>query len=88
MDLTLSSSFSEMELPQQYYCYILYSSSFDKYYIGYSQDPQKRLSERHNKGLVASTRNYRPYNLIRMKGFETELEAKKEELTHIAAIQI
>ncbi|MDP2175707.1 MAG: GIY-YIG nuclease family protein [Bacteroidota bacterium] len=62
-----------------FYVYILYSSKIDRYYIGYSENPEKRLKERHNAGLVKSTKNGVPYILLKMKGFETELEAIREE---------
>jgi hypothetical protein len=32
-----------------FYTYILYSHSIDKYYVGYTEDPDWRL-ERHNSG--------------------------------------
>ena len=62
-----------------FYTYILYSSKCDRYYIGYSSNPQQRLEERHNKGFVTATRNCRPYELKKVKGFEKEEEARKEE---------
>jgi len=35
-----------------YYIYFLYSESADKYYVGHSQDPFKRLEQlRHAKGI-------------------------------------
>ena len=63
-----------------FYVYILHSQKCDRYYIGYSENPQKRLSERHNKGLVKATRNCYPYEKKALKGFELETEARKEEL--------
>ena len=62
-----------------YYVYILYSEKCDRYYIGYSEDPERRLEERHNRGLVKATRNCYPYKIIGKKGFITELEARQEE---------
>src|SRR4030067_2510511 len=43
-----------------YYVYILYSQTKDRYYIGYSHDPQERLTE-HNMGATPSTRPGRPW---------------------------
>ena len=63
-----------------YYTYILYSESIDRYYIGYSADPEKRLEERHNNGLVRSTKRGRPCKLIAKKAFETRKDAMDEEL--------
>jgi putative endonuclease len=63
-----------------YYTYILYSEKIDRFYIGYSENPEKRLIERHNKGAVTATRNGSPYVLVAKKEFETDLEARREEL--------
>ena len=46
-----------------YYIYIIYSESFDKFYIGSSQDPWKRL-DKHNKSKFNTyTSKYRPWEL-------------------------
>ncbi|MBR8534247.1 GIY-YIG nuclease family protein [Carboxylicivirga sediminis] len=47
-----------------YYIYILYSKVADKYYVGYSSNPQKRLKE-HNSYENKSkfTAKYQPWNL-------------------------
>jgi putative endonuclease len=43
---------------QAYYIYILYSSGVDKYYVGYSQDPFKRLEQHlRNDGTKFTGRN-------------------------------
>ena len=62
-----------------YFVYILYSSKCNRYYIGYSADVQERLA-RHNAGKVTATRNCRRYELKASKVFETELEARREEI--------
>lgn len=46
-----------------YYVYILYSTDFDKYYIGQSNDITKRLKQ-HNNGYVNSTAPYLPWKLV------------------------
>lgn len=48
-----------------YYVYILYSTDFDKYYVGQSNDITKRLKQ-HNHGYVNSTA---PYLLWKLVGF-------------------
>ena len=63
----------------KFYVYILYSEKCNRYYIGYTEDVAKRLL-RHNSGMVTATRNCRPYILKASKEFETELEARQEEL--------
>jgi len=47
----------------EYHVYIIYSSSRDKYYTGYSQNPEERLIE-HNSGATTSTRTGRPWTLV------------------------
>jgi putative endonuclease len=62
-----------------FYVYILYSLKCDRYYVGYSSDPQKRLNERHNQGKVTATKNCAPYIIMASKEFPTELDAIQEE---------
>jgi len=46
-----------------YYVYILYSVKFDKYYIGSTEDPDKRLSEHNTSPHNTYTSKYRPWTL-------------------------
>ena len=46
-----------------FYIYVLFSPSFDKYYIGYSDDPVRRLVEHNTKPFNTYTRKYRPWIL-------------------------
>lgn len=46
-----------------YYTYVIKSIKDNKLYIGYSKDIIKRVNE-HNNGLVESTRQRKPFNLI------------------------
>ncbi|MEQ8908171.1 MAG: GIY-YIG nuclease family protein [Vicingaceae bacterium] len=62
-----------------YYTYILYSEKLDRYYIGYSEDPECRLRERHNQGKVKSTKPGIPYRLKAKKEFVSKEAAIKEE---------
>ena len=61
-----------------YFVYILYSEKCDRYYIGYCADMNARL-QRHNGGMVAATRNCRPYIIKATKSLPTEIDARKEE---------
>lgn len=45
------------------FVYILYSESLQKYYTGQTQNLEERLA-RHNKGLVKSTKNGKPWVLV------------------------
>ena len=59
-----------------YYIYILYSPSFDKYYVGYSSDPLRRLTEHNTKPFNTYTSKYRPWFLkATFKCSEIEREA-------------
>jgi putative endonuclease len=62
-----------------FYVYILFSEKIDRYYIGYSENPETRLEERHNKGRVKATKGGIPYSLKAKKIFLTELAAIQEE---------
>ena len=61
-----------------FYVYILYSSSSDKYYVGFTQDLEKRLA-RHNSGLNRSTKSGLPWELKYSEVFETRGEAMVRE---------
>src|SRR5258706_14582392 len=61
-----------------FFVYILQSQSTGRYYIGYSELPDRRLNE-HNSGKVKSTRPYRPWTKIYVEQFATEAEAMSRE---------
>ena len=63
----------------KYFVYILFSDKCNRYYVGYSANPQVRLEQRHNLGKVKATKNCIPYQLIKMKEFNSEIEAIQEE---------
>jgi putative endonuclease len=58
--------------------YILKSSISNKYYIGHTQNLDKRL-ERHNTGFSQYTKKFMPWKLIYTEDFETRGEAIKRE---------
>ena len=47
-----------------FYIYILFSRSSDRYYIGYSNDPRRRLTEHNAKPFNTYTSKHRPWELI------------------------
>jgi putative endonuclease len=47
-----------------YYLYILYSSISDIYYVGYSDNPHKRLIEHNSDGHTTFSRKHRPWELM------------------------
>ena len=63
----------------KYYVYILYSKRRDRYYIGYSHDPESRLEE-HNLGATKFTRTGRPWILVYTEDFEDKKSAIHREL--------
>jgi len=62
----------------EYYVYIIYSSSRDKYYIGYSSDPEGRLLK-HNLGATISTKTSKPWVLVYKEKFTDKASAIKRE---------
>ena len=44
-----------------FYIYILYSRSSDMYYVGYSDDPFRRLKEHNESGHATYTSKHRPW---------------------------
>lgn len=61
-----------------FYVYILKSELTGRYYIGYSDSPERRLLE-HNSGKVKSTRPFRPWIKVYQEIHETETLAIKRE---------
>ncbi|WP_343524895.1 GIY-YIG nuclease family protein [Pedobacter sp.] len=63
-----------------FYLYILYSSSSDKYYVGYTEDAEKRLSEHNNGKRTTYTSKHRPWILKKSialgenRGFAMQIE--------------
>ena len=47
-----------------YYIYILYSGSSDKYYVGYTDDPARRVIEHNTKPFNTYTSKHRPWELV------------------------
>jgi putative endonuclease len=61
-----------------FYVYILKSVPKGRYYIGYSENPDRRLIE-HNSGKVASTCNYCPWVKVYVEILPDELSAIRRE---------
>ena len=61
-----------------FFIYILYSNTYERYYIGQTNDLSNRL-RRHNSGYVRSTKYYTPWELAYFEEFETRAEAMKRE---------
>jgi len=61
-----------------YTLYILYSKSLDKYYIGHTNDMNRRIYE-HNIGKEKFTRKGIPWEIKFHQAYETKAEAYAEE---------
>lgn len=60
------------------YVYILRSQKDNKNYVGYAKNLKLRF-EQHNKGLVDSTKNRRPFNLIYYEACLDQQDATRRE---------
>ena len=61
-----------------FWVYILRSLQGSKYYVGQSEDPDRRLYY-HNTVEKGFTSRYRPWELVWRKAYPTRSEAKKIE---------
>ena len=62
-----------------YLTYILYSPDFNKYYVGYTPDMERRLYEHNVLSLTSYTSKYRPWVLFASISFEHKTSAIKAE---------
>ena len=61
-----------------YFVYILHSNNGDHYYVGQSDNPQRRLLY-HNSVEKGYTARYRPWELVYVKEFASRREAREVE---------
>ena len=66
------------QLNMPYYVYLLKSLKDGNYYIGQTNNIQKRLKE-HNNGKVRSTKNRVPFILVGYEIYKTRNEARWRE---------
>ena len=64
---------------ENYYTYIIESITNQRWYIGHTNDIDRRLSE-HNSGQNKSTKGKGPWKLIFLKRFDSNLDANRFEL--------
>ena len=57
-----------------FFVYVLKSKKDNSFYIGFAPELRKRL-EKHNQGLVKSTKNIRPMELIYFEGYKSKTDA-------------
>ena len=61
-----------------FYVYILRSTRTQRFYIGHTEELQKRIAE-HNQGRVPSTKNRGPWELIYTEQFPSRSAASRRE---------
>ena len=61
-----------------YYVYVLLSDKDHNYYVGYTNNIKRRISE-HHKGQVKSTKNRQPLKLVYWEGCLNQQDATKRE---------
>lgn len=61
-----------------FFVYILKSPNTGKYYIGCTNNIENRLNK-HNKGIVRSTKAYKPWKIVYKEKFNTLSKARKRE---------
>lgn len=62
-----------------YYLYILKSKIKNWYYVGITDDTEKRLIQ-HNAGKTKSTKPYRPFDMVYIERYTNKTECRKREL--------
>lgn len=60
------------------YVYVLQSVKDKHFYVGFTKNLRQRL-EAHNKGLVPSTRNRKPFELVYWEGCLNQVDAAVRE---------
>jgi len=63
----------------QYFVYILYSPSRDRYYVGHTHDLPQRIDQ-HNAGRTTSTKSGRPWSIVYSEKLPDKSAAAKREL--------
>ncbi len=66
--------------PEPYFLYILHSESADRYYVGISSDPERRLYF-HNSVEKGFTSRYRPWSKVFVKEYPSKADAQMAEST-------
>lgn len=62
-----------------YFVYVLYSENFDKIYIGFSQDLERRMLFHNELSIKGWTLSFRPWTLIYSEEYQTKSEALVRE---------
>ena len=66
------------DILEKFYVYILQSLTSDKYYIGQTNNPERRFLY-HNLGYSKSTKGEMPWKIVYQQEFMSRAEAMKRE---------
>ena len=61
-----------------FHVYLLRSKLDNSFYIGFAENLKERM-EKHNQGMVQSTKNLRPMELIYFKSYKSKKDALTRE---------
>ena len=61
-----------------YFVYVIKSESFNRFYIGMSDNIERRLKE-HNSGKTKSTKYFGPWVLFFSEKFDDRIQARQRE---------
>ena len=61
-----------------FFVYVLYSEKYDRTYVGFTNDLERRLKE-HNIGHSKSTKAYKPWIVIYNVELDTRMKARERE---------
>jgi len=62
-----------------YFTYVLYSSTFNKIYVGQSADINQRLKTHNSSDNTGWTSHFQPWKMIYFEEFSSRTEAMKRE---------
>src|SRR6266487_3136789 len=65
-------------MPEYCYVYVLRSLGDHRFYVGLTRDLPARL-QAHNKGLIASTKRRKPFELVYWEGCLNDSDAAQRE---------
>ena len=64
---------------KMFYVYILYSERIDKYYVGFSENPDNRLEFHNSPFNKIWTKRGQPWVLLKILEFDSKTEALRVE---------
>ena len=63
----------------KFYTYVIFSKTYDKIYIGYSSDLNRRIESHNSQNNRGWTRSFRPWKLVHFEEFNTKSKAMNRE---------